>query len=1267
LITCQPLGKSSDFADWNRFIPIDITLKPINPNCPSWRSTMKNRFSRWTVYIIGFVLVFNLVAAGQRTVLGQEPTDPFKAGDEANRDANILQATYQRTSLRQSETGLYIIRLADPPLANYRGGISGLAPTSPSVTGERKLDTRTPASRAYLAYLEGKQKDAIKAMEAALDRPLDVQFQYLNVLNALAVRAEHDEAIRLAQLPGVVAVYADELRELDTDVGPTMIGAPTIWNGDTGIGDSTHGEGIIVGVLDTGINSQHPSFADTDDDGYTHTNPYGSGIYVGWCVANPSFCNAKLIGAYTFHPNGGSPEDTNDHGSHTASTAAGNKHVASITVGPNTFDPTISGVAPRANIIAYKVCDPTCPTTGSLAAINQAILDGVDVLNYSISGTDNPWVDLVDLAFLNAFNAGIFVSASAGNAGPGPSTGAHTGPWNASVGATTHNRIIANTVDVTAPTPVPAELVGIGAVPGTGPGLLSDLSRDIVYAGHIDEANILGCSSFLAGSFTGKIALIQRGTCTFSTKVTNATNAGADAVLISNNVAGPPTSMGGLEATSKPALMIGMNDGLALRDAVTTNLPTATTVQINANTFLVTNDDWEDVMAGFSSRGPSQLEILKPDFTAPGVNILAAIRSQGGDPVQYGFQQGTSMSSPHSAGAAALLMALHPSWSPAEIKSAMASTAYNESVLKEDGLTPADPFDMGSGRLDLTKASRTGLVLDETHANFVAANPASGGDPKTLNLPSLVNSSCRMQCSWTRTLKSVLSGPANYSAEVSAPAGMTITVNPASFTVPAGGTQTIEITANVGGLPVNAWAFAEVRLQTTAKHVGNSLPVSTIHFPVAVTPVKMPPSLTVDSLLVTSTQGKNRTVTQTLTLGNDGDEDLVWEIQEEMPESGIVAHAPSPSSILTETQVLYNQTGNTSSFGSLAIYDLDDPGPWSVQAADDFFVPPGDIWTIETIDANGFYDGLLNPAGQVNVFFYSDNGGLPGSQLHAFLSLTPAGDDDGRLQLNLPTPVVLDEGTYWVSVQPKMDFFTDGRWYWFMESVKTNNPFAWRNPGNGYGTGCTGWTPGSDCGFTNPDLSFRLLGTRTGPCSSLGDIPWISASPSSGTTTAGSTDQVSLLFNSSGLVDGPYSGNICIASNDPANPLVVVPVTMDVVTQFGVELSPASNALSGYPGEIIQYTLNLTNTGSVSDSFKLGLSGSSWPASLPATSIATVGIDQTVQVHVLVTIPPKTPNGNSQTINLTATSIGDGSQTASATLTTTAIWPRIYLPLLVKP
>ena len=217
-------------------------------------------------------------------------------------------------------------------------------------------------------------------MANAFGHPVEAVYQYKNVLNAVAVRLEHAEALQAFNLPGVLTVYPDLIRQLETDIGPTLIGAPSIWEGETLDGSSTYGEGIIIGVIDSGINHAHPSFADVGNDGYDHTNPNGAGNYVGVCDTDPlyaDFCNDKLIGGYDFTSSGG-PEDEDGHGSHTASTSAGNFVEVEIDdLAGGTFTVQISGVAPHANLIAYRVCDDAggCWTSATVAAVDQAIDD----------------------------------------------------------------------------------------------------------------------------------------------------------------------------------------------------------------------------------------------------------------------------------------------------------------------------------------------------------------------------------------------------------------------------------------------------------------------------------------------------------------------------------------------------------------------------------------------------------------------------------------------------------------------------------------------------------------------------------------------------------------------------------------------------------------------------------------------------------------------------------------------------------------------------
>jgi hypothetical protein len=461
---------------------------------------------------------------------------------------------------------LYVLRFREASVATYQGDIAGLPATSARSTGGRKLDADAPAARAYRDYLDRRQRQHLDAIGERLGRSPAPLHQYLNVLNAVAVRLTVDEARQVAALPFVRSVFVDEEMQPETDVGPGWIGAPAFWNGATSNGLATRGEGVIVGHIDSGVNHAHPSFAAVAADGHVHQNPFGSGTFVGVCATTPGLCNDKLIGSYFF--NGASAEDDSQHGTHVASTAVGNPVDASFAG----LSMAISGVAPRANLINYKVCAPGCPQSASAAAVDQAILDGTDVLNYSISGSDNPWNTLIDLAFLEGNEAGIWIAVSAGNTGPNPATTTKTGPWVAGFGNFSHNRIIGNRVDA-------AGLVNLTSVRGSGPAPAGDVTAPILDAALVAPANALGCAAFPAGALAGAVVLVQRGDCTFAIKVNNAAAAGAAFVLLFNNQGGPPSVAGALEATTIPAAMIDLPDGLALRAALATAVNPQATIQ----------------------------------------------------------------------------------------------------------------------------------------------------------------------------------------------------------------------------------------------------------------------------------------------------------------------------------------------------------------------------------------------------------------------------------------------------------------------------------------------------------------------------------------------------------------------------------------------------------------------------------------------------------------------------------------------------------------
>jgi subtilisin family serine protease len=702
------------------------------------------------------------------------------------------------------QRGTYIVRFVEPGLLHYAGGTQGLSATAPATLSQRKLDVHSGASKAYSHYLEEQRASHLDAIAQAIGRSLDVTHSYLVTMNGIAAELSFDEARKVNQLAGVASVRLAPNRETTTYHGPEFIGAPAIWDGSGVPGAvGTRGQGIVVGVIDTGANSTHPSFADDPTCGVFEANNHKLLSSVDCLTTNGA---GQCIGA--------DPEANagNGHGVHTASTAVGNTLDASANpapVLPNGFA-TMSGVASCASLRTYKVCATNnCTGAAIQAAIEGAIADQVDVINFSISGGSDPWND-EDRVFLDAVAADAFVAASAGNTSASVTdpVGAtnHLGPWMTTVAASTHDLNVTGTglLDATGPGTPPPAVDNIALTPGSG------LDAGTALAGieirHY-AANETGCTAdggFPPNYFGGAIALISRGSCTFEEKIDNAQAAGALVAVIYNNVAGTISmSVGG---ASLPAYSIQQSEGQAFVAFIDSG-GTSPADRLFANGFdlpappapvtvdFTPAEQQGDVLAGFSLRGPSALtSITKPDITGPGVGIYAASDPASGN---YQYLSGTSMSSPHLAGSAALIRAAHPDWTPAEVKSALMLTAI-DSGHEEDGTTLWSPDDVGAGRVDLSKAALAGFVLDEGFANFVAADPSASGDPKTLNIASARNLNCVNSCTFTRTLRNTLTTPSTWTVSFTTPANLGVTVDTPTFSFTGDITEThpIVITAS---------------------------------------------------------------------------------------------------------------------------------------------------------------------------------------------------------------------------------------------------------------------------------------------------------------------------------------------------------------------------------------------------------------------------------------------------------------------------------------
>ena len=564
------------------------------------------------------------------------------ANIKAPDDAGLHRSLKAETS--DAERQIYIVQLKDRPVATYGGGTSSYARTmidtrqgqQANVTPRGLLDTRSPASRAYASYLASKQAEFKQRLEQRLGHSVQQVYSYKFVFNGLAVRLTQEEATRAASIAGVESVRRSRLDTVDTSDTPEFLGIPGIWDGSqTGL-PGAMGEGFIVGLLDTGINQGNHSFAAVGDDGYAPVNPYGDGVFLGECNDFPGLCNNKLIGSYYFLEDSGgtdplTPEgdpiskDTDGHGSHTASTAAGNQNDQATVYNVLGDDSgysfgRISGMAPHANVIAYKVCAPSCGSGDRIAATEQAIQDGVNVLNHSIgSGSQSPWEESVAVAFLNARAAGMFVAVSAGNDGPAPGTAARgiNAPWTTSSAASTHWREIPDKTlhDLSGgDTPPPGTLTGKGLTPGyTGP---------IVYAGDYDNGDPTPEQCFVEfppGTWTnGEIVICDRGTIARVLKCANVAAGGAAGCILTNIDGGATDVVADPHVI--PAIHLDNVQGNELKAWVASGSGHSGTIAPTPDP--IVNPEVADILAGFSSRGPyTGLEFLVPSVSAPGVDV----------------------------------------------------------------------------------------------------------------------------------------------------------------------------------------------------------------------------------------------------------------------------------------------------------------------------------------------------------------------------------------------------------------------------------------------------------------------------------------------------------------------------------------------------------------------------------------------------------------------------------------------------------------------
>ena len=688
--------------------------------------------------VVAAVAAFGLVIAGTSVAT---PND----------DATSTQAS--------QDTSSALVQLNGDPLSTY---IRTKPPQG------KKIDFYSNTTKSYRAQLSALRNDYKQWLKTNVPQA-KVTSEFDISLNAVAVQLNGATLAQVAAAPQVKhAEYEGLYHPTVVDIDSALISAPQAW-----AAGGSKGDGVKIAIVDTGIDITHPCFSDA---GYGAQNQLG----------DHSFTNNKVIAAKVFNNKTPSqkytPEALQDHGTHVSGTAACNDNTPAPVNGVTTYN--MSGVAPRALLGNYNVFPGQVSNARSediVNALEAAYADGFDVANMSLGGTHGKsgnigFADLLTIAVDNLDVANMVIAVAAGNSGPGHYTIESPGSAARALtaGASTVGHFIGAPVTVGGNT--------YGAAAGDFATVNADLTAPlgVVSGGGVNGLST-ACSALPANSLTGMIALIARGTCTFSTKIRNAQAAGSLAALVSNNVLGPPIAMsqdGTPDQPTIPAYMVTRSNG-----AVLATLNGASTT-IGATLAYFQDPADNDFMAGFSSQGPTDVDFrVKPDVVAPGVNVLSSIPHQFCDaPATVGcfaFFQGTSMATPHLAGSAAVVRGAHPTWSAAQVRSAVVNTA-DTGVLKSatTGAFVSDVNLIGTGRANLLSAVGVGAGLDPVSVSFGAV-PSGSGQTLTFDV----------------TITNLGASAANWSVAVGAGSGgVAYSVSPNSVSLASGASTVVTIT-----------------------------------------------------------------------------------------------------------------------------------------------------------------------------------------------------------------------------------------------------------------------------------------------------------------------------------------------------------------------------------------------------------------------------------------------------------------------------------------
>ncbi|KAK1353472.1 Subtilisin-like protease [Heracleum sosnowskyi] len=767
------------------------------------------------------------------------------------------------------------------------GGIDGFAATA--VESDEELDVTSDLVTSYRHHLEQKH-DMLLGM--LFDHgTYQKLYSYQHLINGFSVHISPEQAEALRHAPGVKSVHRDwKVRRLTTHT-PQFLGLPTgVW--PTGGGFDKAGEDIVIGFVDSGIFPRHPSF------GSHNTEPFGPlPKYRGKCEVDPNtkmeFCNGKIIGAQhfakaaiaagVFNPtvDFASPLDGDGHGSHTAAIAAGNNGIPVRMHGYEVGK--ASGMAPRARIAVYKALYRLFGgfVSDVVAAIEQAVHDGVDILNLSVGPNGPPattkttFLNPFDAVLLSAVKAGVFVAQAAGNGGPFSKTVLSYSPWITSVAAAVDDRRYKNHLTLGNKKMIP----GICLSPATHAGrtftlvaandvLLdssvvkyspSDCQKPEVLNKNMVEGNILLCGY----SFNFVV-----GTASIKKVSETAKSLGAIGFVLAVENASPGTKYDPVPVGLPGILITDVSKSMELIEYY--NISTARDWTGRVRSFKAVGSIGDGLrpilhksapqVALFSGRGPNikdysfqEADLLKPDILAPGSLIWAAWSPNGTDEANYigaGFAMisGTSMAAPHIAGIAALVKQKHFHWSPAAIKSALMTTsttldramrplqAQQYSGSETVSLVPATPFDYGSGHVNPRAALDPGLIFDagyQDYLGFLCTTPGIDsheirnytnsacnytlGHPSNLNSPSITISHLVKTRTVTRTVTNVAKKETYVITARMAPA-IAIQTNPSAMTLRPGASSKFSVTLTVRSV-TGAYSFGEVVLKGSRGHM----------------------------------------------------------------------------------------------------------------------------------------------------------------------------------------------------------------------------------------------------------------------------------------------------------------------------------------------------------------------------------------------------------------------------------------------------------------